>query len=174
MSCNIWVEIVLKLCRLKKKCCNIHCDAIFANIKDTHVNLLFTITMEIKGLKTKRAWRKNHQVSFSKIKAVLEFRFQKELVTVMICGRKRGLRWCKLSGQESRWSGRLSIIASQFMTCSMVLSFTISQSSLLFPFSSLPCSVYSSLDGTLHCGLNIYWLVQKRSTNHFIYFFFKT
>ena len=79
----------------------------------------------------------------------------------MICGRKRGLRWCKLSGQESRWSGRLSIIASQFMTCSMVLSFTISQSSLLFPFSSLLCSVYSSLDGTLHYGLNISWLIQK-------------
>ena len=95
------------------------------------------------------------------IKAVLESKFQKELDPVMICGRKRGLRWCKLSGQESRWSGRLSIIASQFMTCSMVLSFTISQSSLLFPFSSLPCSVYSSLDGTLHCGLNVSWLIQK-------------
>jgi hypothetical protein len=91
----------------------------------------------------------------------------------MICGRKRGLRWCKLSGQESRWSGRLSIIASQFMTCSMVLSFTISQSSLLFPFSSsLLCSVYSSLDGTLHCGLNVYWLVQKRSINYFNFIWF--
>ena len=104
---------------------------------------------------------------------ILELWLQKGLDPVMICGRKRGLRWCKLSGQESRWSGRLSIIASQFMTCSMVLSFTISQSSLLFPFSSLPCSVYSSLDGTLHFGLNVYWLVQKRSINHFNFLFFK-
>ena len=102
-------------------------------------------------------------------KVVLESRFQKGLDPVMICGRKRGLRWCKLSGQESRWSGRLSIIASQFMTCSMVLSFTISQSSLLFPFSSLPYSVYSSLDGTLHYGLSTYLLIQK---NGFIPIYF--
>ena len=120
-----------------------------------HFNLLFTIVMEIKGLKLKE------HIKWSVLFTILqEFRFQKELDPAMICGRKRGLRWCKLSGQESRWSGRLSIIASQFMTCSMVLSFTISQSSLLFPFSSLPCSVYSSLDGTLHYGLNTYWLVQ--------------
>ena len=37
------------------------------------------------------------------------------------------VEWCKLSGQESRWSGRLSIIASWIMTCSMVPRFTISQ-----------------------------------------------
>ena len=127
--------------------------------------------MEIKKTKNKRAWSKNPQVYLQFYKVVLELRFQKGLDPVMICGRKRGLRWCKLSGQESRWSGRLSIIASQFMTCSMVLSFTISQSSLLFPFSSLPCSVYSSLDGTLHFGLNVHWLVQKRSKIISIYLF---